>query len=105
MISWKRLRKNIPSSVKVKKATYEVLWSQEHVSGQNYGETRFDPKQLIIYDDGNDKETVHTFVHELLHAISHEYEINLTEQQVQKLEDSLPVLIQTINTLNNKGKK
>lgn len=104
MISWKRLRKNIPSAVKVKRALYEVLWSQEHVSGQNYGETRFNPKQLIIYDDGNAKETVHTFFHELLHAVSHEYEINLTEQQVQKLEDALPVLIETIKTIDRNKK-
>ena len=102
MISWKRFRKNIPQSVKVLKQAYEVLWQDEYISGTNHGETRFDTHQIVLHNDADNKEVTSTFLHEVFHAVSHEYEIGLTEPQVLKLEKALPDLIKIIQKLGEK---
>ena len=101
-ISWKKFRKNIPTSIKLLKASYEVLWQEELVSGANDGETRFDPKQIVLHNATDQKEVVHTFMYEYFHALSHEYNVNLTETQVRNLERALPDLIKIILTLYGK---
>ena len=104
MLTWKKFRKNIPTSVKVLKVAYEILWQDELISGANDGETRFDPPQIVLHNDTNNKKIVHTFMHEFFHAISHEYEVGLTESQVVKLEKALPDLIKIIQKLNGAKK-
>jgi uncharacterized protein YpuA (DUF1002 family) len=61
------------------------------------GETRFDPKQIVIKDGQAPKDKVHTYIHELLHAISEEYEVNLTENQVRALERALYYVLKSDN--------
>lgn len=100
MISWKRLRKNIPKSVKVLKRAYEILWTDDLVSGSNHGETRFDPAQIVLHNSPNSKEVTYTFMHEFFHAVSYEYDIGLTESQVLKLEKALPDMIKIIKELD-----
>ena len=104
-LTWKRFRKNIPQSVKILKAAYEILWQDELISGANEGETRFSPKQIVLHNNVDNKETTHTYFHEILHAISNEYEVGLTENQVQKLEKALPDFIKVIQRLDRGDKK
>lgn len=61
------------------------------------GETRFDVKQIAIKDDQPPKEKVHTYLHELLHAISDEYEVGLTETQVRALEKAIYYILKGDN--------
>lgn len=101
-LSWKKFRRNIPTSIKLLKASYEVLWQEDLVSGQNEGETRFDPKQIVLHNNTSQKEAVHTFMHEYFHALSNEYDVGLTESQVVKLEKALPDLLKVILKLLGK---
>lgn len=50
-------------------------------------------RQILLADRLSAKELEITLFHELCHAISFEYEVNLTEKQVLKLEKALPALI------------
>lgn len=94
MSNWKRARSKIPNMFKASsKATYEILWTEDFLTGDTLGETRFDPKQIVIKNGQSDKETVLTLVHECYHALSEEYDIGLTETQVRKLEKASPLLI------------
>lgn len=102
-MQWKKLVKLIPSKVQIKQKTdYEIVWTEEHVSEENLGETRFDPKQIVISKDQCDKEKVHTYWHEVLHAISHEYGADLTETQVLKLEKALYYLLKPNNLFKSR---
>lgn len=88
-INWSILKNAIPTHITFKKSEYEVVWVTDFKDGNTFGETRFNPNQIAIKTGENDKETVHTFFHELLHAASEEYDIGLTEKQVRRLEKSL----------------
>ena len=55
----------------------------------NHGEC--DPNKKIMLVRASKSQTCTHFnaVHEILHALSDEYEINLTEKQVEKLEKAI----------------
>lgn len=95
LINWSKYFQRIPAQVKIGKSIYEICWVQEFFRDkEQLGETRFDgDKQIIIKIEQSIKEAVMTYWHEVCHAISHEYNIGLTEKQVQKLEKSLPNII------------
>lgn len=104
-INWKKLRKNIPNKVRVaSRSFYEVVWTQDFHSDKSgdltYGETRFDPQQIVLNTNQKDKEAVHTFVHEVFHALSEEVGANLTESQVRALETAFPAIREMILTLD-----
>jgi hypothetical protein len=104
---YKKLKKNIPGKVKAgPRAEYEVLWGDgfpaDTESEKTFGLTRFQPKQIVIYKEQGDKEAVHTFFHELLHAISHEYDVNLTENQVRALERAFNRIREVVLVLDGK---
>ncbi len=95
MIDWEKYCGRIPSSVKINKNTYEVVWINGFPKDRHQlGESRFDEsKQIVININQPIKEAVHTYWHELLHILSFEYDVNLTEKQVLNLEKSLPFLL------------
>lgn len=98
MINWKSLTNKIPHRVQLtRKSHYEVCYIDTFVDDSILGETRFDRKQIVIKDKQSPKEKVHTYIHELLHAISEEYEVGLTETQVRALEKSLYYMLKTGN--------
>lgn len=93
-IKWNQLFKRIPTQIKIKGHTWEVLWSPTIVQDEHVmGETRFNPNQIIIKTGQTPKESVHTYIHEVLHAIDHVYGIGLTERQVILLESALSVVL------------
>lgn len=84
---WKTLVKNIPIKIKVgPKIHYEILWVDDFASGDLRGEMRPDTRQIVIQRGLSDKETVTTFFHEWLHAMSDENGVKLTENQVIEME-------------------
>lgn len=98
MVNWKSLVSRIPASVAVsRKDTYEVLFSKD--LKQNVGETRISPhhKQIVIQIGLNNKQTIITYIHELLHAVSETYDVGLTENQILKLEKAFYYILKSGN--------
>ena len=101
MINWKKVKAKIPHRIRVKnKIYYEVLYIDNFKDGKTLGETRFNEKQIILLRSLSPKIMVSTFLHELLHAISFEYNVDLTETQVLNFENSVPYLLPLIWGLN-----
>ena len=85
--NFKSLVKRIPSSVRITPdITYEVAWVDSFKNENTLGETRLDTKQILIKKGLSPLETVSTYLHEILHAVSEETSANLTENQVLALE-------------------
>lgn len=72
------------------KIGYEVLFVNEFPNDPKcLGECRYDSKQIVIKNDESNTETLKTYIHEILHAVSNEYGANLTETQVGKMENGI----------------
>ena len=82
-----------------------MLWINDfHKDEDQLGESRFGAlKQIVINLNQPIKEAVHTYWHEVIHAISAEYDINLTEKQVRKFEKSLKDVISRGNIFKQEG--
>jgi choline kinase len=95
MIKWIKLKKLIPSTIKIKNnCIYEIVWVTKFTNdAKQLGEARYDTKQILIHIKQSDREAVHSFFHELFHVVAYEYDINLTEIQVIKLESALYYLL------------
>lgn len=104
MINWNHLKKRIPSRVIIGNNSYEILFIDEFNNPSTLGETRLEDKQIVLKNGQTSKELVKTYLHECLHAISEEYDVGLTEQQILKLEDSLTFILKDGNIFK-KGKK
>jgi Zn-dependent peptidase ImmA (M78 family) len=96
-VQWKALRKRIPTKVHIGKTPYEIVWIEAFHDGVTVGETRYEQRQIVLKTGENDKETVLTYCHEILHAWSHESGADLTETQVAAMEELIPILIKTGN--------
>lgn len=89
MINWRALAKKIPSQVQIgPKILFKVLWIENFPDG-SLGEMHHDSKQIHIKLNQSPKETVLTYLHEVLHAFSDVNEIGLTEKQVSLLEKKM----------------
>ncbi len=94
MINWKKQKNKIPHAVKIgPKDVYEIMWVDSFLEDDNVGETRFNTQQIVIKTGMTPKLTVTTFGHELLHAFSHVYGLNLTEKQVLAFEKAFPYMV------------
>lgn len=105
MVNWKALTKFIPNRVQVRRKThYEICYIDAFVDDSVLGETRFDTKQIVLKDNQPPKEKIHTYIHELLHAISEEYEVGLTETQVRALERAIYYVLKDGNVFRKARK-
>lgn len=86
-----KLVDNIPNKIRITKdVSYEVVWLDHFPdTDYQYGECRFDSKQIVINKNQSNTEKLSTTLHELLHAVAMENDIPLTEKQVMALERSL----------------
>lgn len=100
-INWRKIKNKIPPKVKVGSRYYEILWAVQLGEGKHIGETRFDKPQIIISKKLSPKQAVLCFFHEYLHAVSHEYGANLTENQVLATEQSFVSIYNLILELNS----
>lgn len=101
-VNWISLLKRIPHIVTFKKAKYEILWVDKFPDNKTMGETRYDPKQIVIARHPSEKELVHTYIHEVIHAVDNEFEVGLTETQVRKLEKALYWVLKPGNLFKEK---
>lgn len=98
LIDWERLRNKIPNKIHIRRgAHYEIVWTEKDAERGIFGETRFNTRQIVMELGHSAKETVHTYLHELAHAVSAEYEIGLTETQVRKFEQAVYYLLKDNN--------
>lgn len=87
--------KDLPSTIPTKfritrKVTYEILYSDEILNGENNrGEIRSETKQIVLWKGQSPTDLYKTFLHECIHAVSDENGIKLTENQVMKLEEAV----------------
>lgn len=80
----------IPSHIRLTaKRDYEVTYINNFKDPKQLGECRWEPPQIVIKTGQSDKENFSTVLHEIIHAVSFEEDINLTETQVLKLEKGL----------------
>lgn len=104
-MAWSKLVKKIPAKVQIsKKVTYNVRWADklETKSYDLYGETDLNAKQITILKNMSPKQTIETYIHECLHAFSHEYEINLTENQILAMEKTFYYVLKNDNIFKGK---
>lgn len=98
------LIKLIPTEVRITpKIKYEIVWIKEFVNdSKQMGECRRDEltRQIVISESQPKGEVFKTFLHEVLHAIDLENDINLTESQVRKLENGIFRVLRLNNTLD-----
>jgi len=100
--NWKQLVKAIPPWLQVgKDRWFEVLYTKEFREG-HVGETRPDSNQIIIQMGHTPKYTIETYLHELLHAISDEHDVSLTEGQIMKLEKAFTYILRKNNVFISK---
>lgn len=105
VVNWKTYFKQIPVSVQLtKKVKYDVTWTRPDPSIDHMGRTHTDSKNIVVSLDLKPRMAVHTYLHEVLHAISEEYVVNLTEKQVLALEKALYFVLKPGN-LFKEGKK
>ena len=74
----------IPGSIRIKyRKRYDILWKHELGS---MGLCDSNIQQIHIDFNQTDADAYWTFIHEMFHAIGHEYKLKLTEKQVRGLE-------------------
>lgn len=77
----------IPPRIRItSKVTYEVRWTDEFKDPDQLGECCPSTKQIVIKTGLKKRKAFYVFLHEVLHAISLEHELELTEAQVEGLE-------------------
>ena len=77
----------IPAYVKYKPRTrYRVLWIDQFNDAKQLGECCYDSKQIVLKKSMKPRQAFWVLFHELLHAISFEKDLNLTEKQVETIE-------------------
>lgn len=86
----KKLVAELPNVIRItNKVSYELLFIDEFPDGKTFGECRFNTKQIIINKNQSNTEMLKTVIHETIHAIALENDINLTESHVVGLEKGL----------------
>lgn len=83
--------KLIPTSIRITKdISYEIVYIDDFQGeGYQYGECRYDSKQIVLNKNQPPTELFKTYLHEVIHAIDMENESGLTEKQVRKLEQGV----------------
>lgn len=85
MIVFKRL----PKKLKVRNKVYKVRFVEELDDGKLAGLCDFEDQEIHVATDFGYNESESTLLHELLHAISHEYGFDLSENKVLSLEEAI----------------
>ena len=86
-INWRKLASRIPHRVQISaNLYYDVVFVARFDNPTFVGLCRQSKHTIYIKTGQSSKETVLTYLHELLHAFSDENDIRLTERQVGLLE-------------------
>lgn len=104
-VNWKQKMSEIPSRVQLgPKVFYDIVWQSEikDTKGNKlHGLTDLTNKLIIIEMNQPARITVETYLHELTHAYSEEYNLGLTEPQVLDIEKGLPYLLKKGNVFKD----
>lgn len=80
--------KKLPRSVKVNKKTYAIRYTDEIEKGKLAGLCDHIAKKIdVLIEERTESES--TVIHEILHAISYEYNFDLSENKVLQLETAI----------------
>lgn len=94
MTNWKSLSKRIPKKFKVGRKTFKVIF----INNVDYlGLSDWNKNRIYLNKKQSKKELVHTYIHEIIHIMSDEYELKISEKQVQGLEKTLRFWIESGN--------
>lgn len=101
-VNYKQLVSRIPHKVQLKnKVFYDVLYQDKILFAKDAKEacgiTIFQNRQIVIAKGLSDKLTIETYLHELAHAFSFEYSLNLTENQILAMEKGFYYLLKADN--------
>lgn len=100
-INWRKRVSQIPSKVQIApKIFYDVVWQKEITDTKGnhlYGLTDLTNRVITIKMDMTPRLTVETYIHEITHAVSEEFNLGLTENQVLKIEHAIPFLLKGNN--------
>jgi hypothetical protein len=83
----------LPSKVRIKsRISYNLFWTtdlghegDEPITGECCEQTR----QIRILSGQSDDETMKTFIHEVLHCLEFEYDIELPHKAINQLESAI----------------
>lgn len=81
--------KKLPKKIKVGRHSYSVKYMEEIEEGKLLGVCYLDDKRIEVAMEKGQREAESTILHEMLHAISEEYDLNLSEKRVIQLEKGL----------------
>lgn len=102
--NWRHLARRIPSWVRVAAGRdYEIVKVGRFKDNEHVGETRFTSSQIVIQAGHTPYKTIEIYLHELLHAISEEHDVGLTENQILKLEKAFRYVLMPHNVFKPKG--
>lgn len=80
----------LPHKIRItSKVSYEILHVDAFDDPEQLGECRFDTKQILINKNQSDTETIKTFIHEVLHALSEESGAAIPHGSIYKLESAI----------------
>ena len=82
---------SLPPRVRITpKVSYEILFIERFDDDEKcVGQTRYETKQIVIKKNESLSLTFRTVLHEIIHAINFEYELDLTERHVLGLEKGI----------------
>lgn len=100
-MNWKHFKKRIPVNIQIgPKVFYEILWAEEFKHSL-VGKTIPEYRQIILKTNETPKETVITYLHEVLHAVSDAYGVGLTENQILAMEAAFKFILKQNNILKD----
>lgn len=79
----------IPSRIRIKGKFIDIVYQDGLVEGKHDALWNPTARIIIIRQDISDGRKWECFIHELLHAISDMYGIEMTEKQVEKMDGPL----------------
>lgn len=92
-MAWPPRKKDYPKELLVKDAIYTIHFQRKLNARDDLGLCDSSVKKIHIKLKQNLNETLHTFIHEVLHAIEEEYGFEIEHKIIHKLEEPLARLI------------
>lgn len=85
-------RKDIPKSIQIKDQIWSIKFKRDLGTMDNkelLGLCIFDERAIFLKTGQNQLELCDSFYHELIHAITHEYEFYLDHRHIYKLGEAM----------------
>lgn len=84
----------LPHKVRItQRISYEVCFVERFDDPETRGECRFDTKQVLLIQGMPDSILFETYTHEVIHAIEHEYKIEIPHKSIYALEAAIPKIL------------